>query len=167
MERFTATDLVTYPTHHHHASCSSPLPAVQVTELQGVAGNRHKCLLTDGSASIKGVFATQLSELFATGSIGAGAVVRVNQYVMNTIGNDEVLMVTEAEVVTPAPSAASPMDTDIALSSHNAAPSAANTPTTAVKAEGAFAAVRPSAAIKVEAEKENSTPQQGASLQDE
>lgn len=154
---------------HAHAPTHPPTPPPrhQVDGLAEVAGRKHKCTLSDGAATVRGILATQFAEQVASGAISNGALVKVNAFVMNTVGNEDVLMATDLEVVAPGRGAA-PMDVDAALGAHNVAPSASATPVAAVKepaqqqqlSRGGPAGGLLSAAV-VKLEKENSTPAPG------
>ncbi|KAG2486706.1 hypothetical protein HYH03_014635 [Edaphochlamys debaryana] len=117
---------------------------LKVSDLQEAVGRKHKCFLSDGQASIKGVLASQFADLVESGELCNGCLVRIIAFVTNTVGSDDVLLATDLTVVAPPSAGSQDMDTDTALTAHNATPEAAKT------------AGKPSAPAS--AAKENSTP---------
>ncbi|GLC47136.1 hypothetical protein PLESTB_000601900 [Pleodorina starrii] len=118
---------------------------LRVSDLQEVGGRKHRCVLSDGSATIRGIIASQFADLVASGELSNGCVVKINVFSMNAVGNEDVMLATDLSIVTPG-NGSQPMDTDTALTAHNATPEAAGKPA-AGKTPG-----------DVTGAKENSTP---------
>lgn len=89
---------------------------MQVTQLASMAGNKHKCVFTDGSENIRGILASQFAQVVADGQLKNGSVVILKSYVPNRIESDFVLMTTDLEVLSdvelPVANNASTMDVD-------------------------------------------------------
>ncbi|KAG2451925.1 hypothetical protein HYH02_003700 [Chlamydomonas schloesseri] len=117
---------------------------LRVSELQEVTGKKHKCMLSDGNSSIRGVLASQFADLVSSGELSNGCLVRITSFVTNTVGSDEVLLATDLSVVSPGTGIVK-MEVDNALNAHNSTPEAAGKPQAKSSAAGPDA-------------KENSTP---------
>ncbi|PNH04517.1 hypothetical protein TSOC_009309 [Tetrabaena socialis] len=101
---------------------------LRVTDLTEAAGKKYRCAFTDGASTLRGVLASQFADLVASGELANGCLVRVKTYVLNSVGNESVLLATDVAVVAPAPIGSQPMDTDTALTAHNTTPEAAPKP---------------------------------------
>ncbi|GFR46347.1 hypothetical protein Agub_g7919 [Astrephomene gubernaculifera] len=101
---------------------------LRVSDLQEVSGRKHRCILSDGNSTIRGVLASQFADLVTSGELSNGCLVKISVYVTNTVGSEEVLLATDLSVVAPG-NGSQPMDADPApLSARNATPEAAGKP---------------------------------------
>ncbi|GIL48308.1 hypothetical protein Vafri_4587 [Volvox africanus] len=98
---------------------------LRVSGLQEVNGRKHRCILSDGSANIRGILASQFADLVASGELSNGCLVKIKTFVTNSVGNEDVLLVTDLTVAAPG-NGCQPMEADIALTCHNATPEASS-----------------------------------------
>ncbi|GLI69429.1 hypothetical protein VaNZ11_014038 [Volvox africanus] len=98
---------------------------LRVSGLQEVNGRKHRCILSDGSANIRGILASQFADLVGSGELSNGCLVKIKTFVTNSVGNEDVLLVTDLTVAAPG-NGSQPMEADIALTCHNATPEASS-----------------------------------------
>lgn len=68
---------------------------MQVLNLEAVAnGKRYKCLLSDGGGSVDAILGSEAAKLATAGEINEGAVITMQDYVLNVINDAQKLVVT-------------------------------------------------------------------------
>lgn len=97
--------------------------ALKVSDLHEVNGRKYRCLLSDGSSTIRGVLASQFADLIVSGELSNSCLVKIKTFITNTVGNEDVLLATDLIVVAPGDGSL-PMDAETALTAHNATPEA-------------------------------------------
>ncbi len=71
----------------------------QVTSIEKVNETKYKCTFSDGAQTIRGILASQLTDLVNGGSLCVGCTVRVIAYVVNKVNDEVVIMATDLEVI--------------------------------------------------------------------
>ena len=68
---------------------------MQVMSLETVAnGKRYKCLLSDGGGSVDAILGSEAAKLATAGDINEGAIITMQDYVLNVINDAQKLVVT-------------------------------------------------------------------------